>query len=161
MNEFSTEITCSSTKTLRKGIEEYKIKHLLVRHFVRERALRVELLSLGKVAKTGNTRFCTYRRLEFTERHLESCSNEPARWNKLWLSEVCEHSIPIREKNGPSFSFVTAKWLFRRRLRAFNIKIQITDSVTWKGPRSHYKIHPVQCLRNVNQRELSNWLKYF
>ena len=109
MNQFSTEITCSSTKTLRKGIEEYKIKHLLVRHFVRERALRVELLSLGKVAKTGNTKFCTYRRLEFTERHLESCSNEPAAMKQVMAPEVREHSIPIHEMNGTSFSFMRAK----------------------------------------------------
>ena len=129
------EITCSSTKILREGIEEYKIKHLLVGYFVWARAFRVYFSLMGKVEVKGNTKFCTYRRLEFTERHLESCSNEPARWNKLWLYEVCEHSIPIHEKNGPSFSFVTAKWLFRRRSRAFNIiKIKITDSGTWKGP---------------------------
>ena len=112
---------------------------------------------MGKVAKTVNTKFCTYRRLEFTERHLESCSNEPSAMKQVMVPEVREHSIPIHEMNGPSFSFMTAKWLFCRR-RAFNI-IQITDSVTWKGHRSHYKIHPVQCLSNVSQREL--WLKYF
>ena len=91
---------------------------------------------MGKVEEKGNTKFCTYRRLEFTERRLESCSNEPAAMKQVMTPEVREHSIPIHEKNGPSFSFMTAKWLFPRRITFF-IKIQITDSVTWKG--SHKK----------------------
>ena len=66
---------------------------------------------MGKVAETGNTRFCTYRRLEFifTERHLESCSNEPAAVKQVMAPEVREHSIPIDEMNWPSFSFMTAE----------------------------------------------------
>ena len=107
MNEFSTEITCSSTKTLRKGIEEYKIKHLLVRYFVGERALRVELLSYGKSRRNGQHEIgCTYRRLEFifTERHLESCSNEPAAMKQVMAPEVRENSIPsFTKRTGPAF----------------------------------------------------------
>ena len=55
---------------------------------------------MGKVAETGNTRFCTYRRLEFifTERHLESCSNEPAAMKQVMAPEVRENSIPHSRK---------------------------------------------------------------
>ena len=64
---------------------------------------------MGKVAVTGNTKYCTYRRLEFTERHLESCSNEPAAIKQVMAPEVREHSIPIHEMNGSSFLFMTTK----------------------------------------------------
>ena len=49
---------------------------------------------------------------------------------QVMVPEVREHSIPIHAKNGPSFSFMTAKWLFPREKN-----IQITDSLTWKGSR--------------------------
>ena len=81
---------------------------------------------MGKVEEKGNTKFCTYRRLEFTERRLESCSNEPAAMRQVIAPEVREHSIPIFEKNGPSFSFMTAKWLFPREKN-----IQYNDTDNW------------------------------
>ena len=46
---------------------------------------------------------------------------------QVMAPEVREHSFLIHEKNRPSFSFMTAKWFLRQR-RAFDIKIQITDS---------------------------------
>ena len=52
MNEFSKNHLFID-ETLREGIEEYKIKPLLVRHFDWARALRVELLYYGKSRKNG------------------------------------------------------------------------------------------------------------
>ena len=40
---------------------------------------------------------------------MESCSDEPAAMKQVMVLEVREHSIPIHEKNGPSFSFMTAE----------------------------------------------------
>ena len=86
-----------------------EIKLQLIGILFEQRCPDLNFYPMAKVAETGNTKFCTYRRLEFTERHLESCSNEPAAMKQDMAPEVREHSIPIHEKNGPSFSFMTAK----------------------------------------------------
>ena len=138
MNEFSKKSLVRRRKLYGKELRSIKSSPFYIGILSEKGRSELNFSVMGKVAKTGNTNLCTYRRLEFTERHLESCSNEPAAMKQVMVPDVREHSIPIHKKNGPSFSFITAKWLFRRR-RAFNIKIQITDSVTWKGPRSHYK----------------------
>ena len=80
------------------------MKHLLVRCFLGERALRVEHLSYGKSRKNGQNEILTYRRFEFTERHLESCSNEPAAMKQVMAPEVSMNiQSPFKKRTGPAF----------------------------------------------------------